>query len=68
MEFFCPRDKTDQLYLHTKISLIYLYHIVCVFFQGVQVNIQNDDGRTPLMMACYPPEVETRYLNAKTDL
>lgn len=35
---------------------------------GVQVNIQNDDGRTPLMMSCYPPEVETRYLNAKCDI
>ena len=38
------------------------------FFTGVDVNVKNDDGRTPLMMSCYPPEVETRYLNAKTDI
>jgi len=35
---------------------------------GVDIDIKNGDGRTPLMMACYPPEVETSCLNAKTEI
>ena len=37
-------------------------------FSGANANRANDSGYTALIMSCYPPEEETRYLNAKTDI
>lgn len=50
------------------ISFAFSISFVNYLRAGVDVNVKNDDGRTPLMMACYPAEAETRYLNAKCDI